>query len=334
MIVFYYLFLLIISILATGLFCRYAKQKGLVDIPNHRSSHVIVTPRGGGFVFIGIWLCCCLLAVALHWITWRISLALIPTTLLIATISYIDDHRHISAKVRFLFQSLAAIIVITVFGLNTQLQFGFFAIAITWLVIPFLFVLILWSINLFNFMDGMDGIASVEAIFIFSVGGWLIFCQHGQKLAYLLWALVILLVGFLIWNKPKAKIFMGDVGSACLGFLVLVTGVIAQTDYQLPFVIWLMLYGVFLFDASLTLIRRVLRREKWYQAHKQHAYQRLHQAGWSHAKVLLGLIIINCIIVCLVMLAYYFQQMIAIFIVLECLILLLVYYFVEKKKPM
>ncbi len=327
-----YLPVFLLSVYFGYIFKRYALKKGLIDNPNHRSSHTIPTPRGAGIVFIGLWYIFVLISGIMEKISWQIILILAPT-LLVSIISYLDDYYTLSAKIRFSIQSLASIIVLIFLG-NIILELGFFSIHFFLITFIFLFLALIWSTNLFNFMDGMDGLAATEAIFILGVGGLLTYLNGGIELSHLLWGLVALLMGFLVWNRPKAKIFMGDVGSASLGFVILVSGLIAQKYYQVPFVLWLMLYGAFLFDSTATLIRRLLKGEKWYEAHRKHAYQRLHQAGWSHAKILYALIAVNFIIAGLAIEAYFLPAITFIFVLLEILLLFIIYKKIEKLRAM
>ena len=210
---FIYLFLFIASIIGVYLFKQYALHKGLLDNPNHRSSHSVPTPRGGGIVFIVLWFAFLLFSCFSGQIPWQLgSLFFIPTVL-IGVISYLDDHYRLSAKIRFATQMLASVIAIFLLS-NVSLDFGFFSLSLIWLTIPVMFFALVWSTNLFNFMDGMDGFAGTEAVFVLGTGGLLTYLNQGVTLSYILWALVALILGFLVWNKPKAKIFMGDVGSA------------------------------------------------------------------------------------------------------------------------
>ena len=329
-----YLILFLLTIIGLGFFRKYAYHKNLLDNPNQRSSHTIPTPRGGGIVFIGLWLvflCICALSKAIPLL---LFLTFFLSSVVIATISYIDDNYSLKASLRFLFQMLAAILALVCIGPVSSLDFGFFTLTIIWLIMPLLFFAMVWSINLFNFMDGLDGFTTIEALFMLGIGGILIYHQGGQDTAYLIWGLVATLLGFLCWNWPKAKIFMGDVGSTTLGLIIMITGIVAQKYYQVPFILWLMLYGVFLFDATVTLIRRILRKEQLHLAHRNHAYQRLNQAGWSHKQVLFGLFGINTILTFIVLLANKYPALTLYFSILELFILILIYWLIEKRKAM
>ena len=152
-----------------------------------------------------------------------------------------------------------------------------------------------WFINLYNFMDGVDGIASVEAIIICLM----LFVFSWNIINILLIACV---TGFLYWNWPKAKIFMGDVGSTQLGFILVVLGIYFHNTFRFSILNWIMLSSPFWFDATYTLFRRWRNKEQLSQAHRKHVYQRVVQAGFSHQKVNFFLILINIFIVFMIML--------------------------------
>jgi Fuc2NAc and GlcNAc transferase len=150
-----------------------------------------------------------------------------------------------------------------------------------------------WFINLFNFLDGIDGYASIEAITL----ALALYLFTGQNINLILIASVL---GFLIWNRPKAKIFMGDVGSTQLGFILIVLGIYFHNEKSLSFIYWIVLSAPFWFDATLTLLRRLRNREKLSQAHRKHIYQRLVQSGFSHLHVDILLIMVNFFLAVLV----------------------------------
>lgn len=323
-----------LSIFITQRYIRFAQQKGLIDQPNHRSSHTLPTPRGGGIVFVSLWL----FALAALAIGQKISLGLafyyaLPTGIL-ALVGFIDDTYSLSGKHRFLIQAGCAVLALSLLGSLPVLDFSFFTIPYPYFNEIFAFFLILWSINLFNFMDGMDGFATSEALFIFIPGSLFLLEIGAMEEAAILAMLVMGLLGFFYWNRPRAKVFMGDIGSTSLGLVIPLTALYAQIHYNTPVILWIMLYGVFLFDATVTLLRRILHGEKWYEAHRKHAYQRLHQAGWSHGQVLMGLMCLQTWILAITGFTYYFQENAAILAFSEVGLLAIVYLWIEKTKPM
>jgi Fuc2NAc and GlcNAc transferase len=203
---------------------------------------------------------------------------------MVAIVGFLDDCKGVPALKRVLCHILAALIIMVLIAQE---------VAVPWWMFPVGLFLLVWSTNLFNFMDGTDGLAAIEAVFVLGVGGLLMRDAGAINLPPLMWLLSASLLGFLCFNWPKAKVFMGDVGSGFLGFVIAAIAIACYLAFDLSPGLWMILYAVFLFDSTVTLVRRVLHGDRWYEAHKLHAYQRLHQAGWSHAKILIGLIIVN-----------------------------------------
>lgn len=284
---------ILLSFLLTGSLRRYAIARSIIDIPNARSSHSAPTPRGGGVAIVVAFL---LALPVLGWTQIVPPVALIATGgagLLIAVIGFMDDHGHIAARWRLLGHFFAAawalfwlggLPPISVFGVLFDMGWVGGVLAAVYLV---------WLLNLYNFMDGIDGIASVEAmcaclgaIVLYWLGGF-------GDLVWLPLLLAMAVAGFLFWNFPPARIFMGDAGS---GFLGMVLGVIslqaAWASSQLLWA-WLILLGVFIVDATFTLVRRLLRGDKVYEAHRSHAYQFASRRLKGHLPVTLGVAAIN-----------------------------------------
>lgn len=281
------------SFLLTWVLRCYALSSDLIDIPNARSSHVVPTPRGGGVAIV------ISVLVALPFIAWQ---EFIPWSVMwglwgagcgVAVVGFLDDHDHIPARWRLLGHFLSAAWVLFWLGglpplevFGSVLEFGWWgnAFAAIWLV---------WHLNLYNFMDGIDGIASVEALTA-CLGAALIYTLlgfRGDTLVPVLLAVAV--AGFLFWNFPPARIFMGDAGS---GFLGMVIGVFSiQAAWLKPQLLWcwLILLGVFIVDATWTLVRRLLRRVKVYEAHRSHAYQIASRLFGAHLPVTLCILALN-----------------------------------------
>lgn len=281
------LFALFASWFLVGRFRLYALAQGLLDNPNARSSHTLATPRGGGLVFILLWLVAGVGSV--FWGVWSFAqaLAFLPGAVLLAGIGYWDDHHDLPARWRAVVHFVVAGGSIGALGVVADLSLGGFGVGVAVFAV-------VWSINLFNFMDGTDGIAGVEALFVLGVGGFFLWQANGAALAIPAWMLAAMVAGFLLWNWPRARIFMGDVGSSVLGFLIAMFALAGEVWFDVPMVLWVILYGIFWFDATVTLVRRVMAGERWYAAHRSHAYQRLYRPlGWSHGRILWGVIAVN-----------------------------------------
>jgi Fuc2NAc and GlcNAc transferase len=276
----------------TGRVRRYALARSLMDLPNARSSHQVPTPRGGGLAIVMSLL---LLTGALRWLDLLPTGAAIAVSVgggLVALIGFIDDHGHVPARWRLLLHFAAAVTVLVGLGSTAVFVDGLWGLP--GLVVQALAVVFLvWLLNLYNFMDGIDGLAGIEALTCALAGGFLLWLSGAVGLAALAWGLALASAGFLRWNFPPARIFMGDVGS---GFVGLVLGALALASAGVDlglFWAWMILLAVFVTDATLTLARRALRGERVHEAHRSHAYQRAARRFGSHARVTLAAGLIN-----------------------------------------
>ena len=287
--------ILILSFTGTFIIIKVALKKNILDIPNDRSSHSTPTPRGGGIAIVLSWYFGLFGLKLFDLIESHLFYALLSGFLL-AFISFLDDLYSIKPWIRILFQILT--VIIGMFFIN-----GFTMLYLNDLVITFPIILsiiaiigVIWFINLYNFMDGIDGYASVEALSI-ALGMYFII---GDPIFLIL---IFSVLGFLIWNWPNAKIFMGDIGSTQLGYILVILGIYFNNNHEYNIFGWLILTSLFWFDASLTLFRKWRNNEKMSQAHKKHAYQRIVQSGFSHQKTILFAVFINLIFITLVFLS-------------------------------
>jgi len=263
-------------------------------IPNERSLHDQPTPKGGGIAIVLTWYAGITVLYFAGIIEQRLFFALL-SGILLAIVSLIDDVRGLKPLIRLIVQFLTAIMAfIFLEGLRPLIMPGI-NINYNFFVYPIAIVGMVWFINLFNFMDGVDGFASLEAIIICSV-----FFVFTWSLAAIL--LIACITGFLYWNWPKASIFMGDVGSTQLGFILVIFGIYYHNNFEFSILNWIMLTSPFWFDATLTLYRRWRNGEKLSEAHRKHVYQRIVQAGSSHEKVNIYLFFINIFIIALIIL--------------------------------
>ncbi|MEJ5279414.1 glycosyltransferase family 4 protein [Pseudomonas sp. MYb541] len=281
------------SLLLTWVLRRYALSRSLMDIPNGRSSHSVPTPRGGGVAIVLTYLVTLVLVAFAGWVSWSAALPLLGAGALIAIVGFLDDHGHIAARWRLLAHFGAAIwALFWVGGLPTISLVGV-ELDLGWLGHVLAAFYLVWMLNLYNFMDGIDGIASIEAVCA-CAGACLVYWLTGHEnlmIAPMLLAVAVL--GFLYWNFPPARIFMGDAGS---GFLGVVIGILSlQAAWAAPEMlwVWLILLGVFIVDATFTLGRRLLRGDKVYEAHRSHAYQYASRLAGRHLPVTLTVMAIN-----------------------------------------
>jgi len=310
----------------------YAKTKKMLDIPNARSSHTTPTPRGGGVIFALLWIFLVFLSCKQGWIDLTLYWLLVPSLSLITVIGFLDDCKSLPVSIRLLLQIFSVGIFAFYLQKAPSLQLGVMNLSAAFVVWPVILLSLLWTTNLYNFMDGLDGLAAIEALFVFGTGSYLLWAQGSADLAMMSFAACVVLIPFLLWNWPKARVFMGDAGSYFLGFLVGTLGILGEKQAKLPIGFWVILFGVFWFDATLTLLRRYLYKQKIWTAHRLHAYQRLHQAGWSHKAVLCGLIAVNTGLSGIALIAYHFDSC-AYGLLASCLLLLALYIGVEKISP-
>lgn len=315
-----YIILLLISFGLTYFIKEYAIKKSLVATVNERSSHTIPTPHGGGIAIAVTWLIGLLYLFFTKEIESNLFYALL-VGIVISIVSFFDDLYELSPKFRLIVQSLVAILGLYFLGGFELLTFGAFDISFSIFTNIFAVFMIIWFINLTNFIDGINGYVGSQFVFL-SIAGFLLFSNS------IFIVLGVSVLGFLYWNFNKAKIFMGDVGSTLLGYNIAIFTIYYSNIESINFWVWIVLFSVFWFDATFTLLRRKLNGDKLSQAHKKHAYQRLTQAGWSHFKVTNFMIVLNIFIFALV----YFIPNIAINFVITLVVLYVTMKFVDSKK--
>jgi Fuc2NAc and GlcNAc transferase len=291
---------LVIAVLAASALLTYATRRralarGQLDMPNVRSSHSVPTPRGGGLAIVVTASVGFLILGLGRGLSQTVLLALLGG-LLIALIGFIDDRRPTSSAVRLATHFCAALWAIALLGGAPPIQVGDSVVhlglggSVLWAFA------IVWTINLFNFMDGIDGIAASEAIFVLCGAGAIsLLSGHPSALFASELLLAAACLGFLVWNWPPARIFMGDVGSGYLGYAIAVLALASGRGDPVAALAWLTLGGVFFVDATVTLARRALRGERLDQAHRSHAYQWLARRWGSHRHATIAVAAINVV---------------------------------------
>ncbi len=277
-----------LSIWMTRRLCDPTSRFHLLDHPNERSLHTHPTPRSGG------------LAILVGWVTGSVVIGftygglpvlywLFAALLPLAIVSFMDDHASISAMLRFTVHVGCAALLVWGMGLVPDRGLVPDLILSHYKGVGELlaFLYIVWMINLYNFMDGMDGLAGGMAVIGF--GSYAVLGYFAGHELFVAMSLVVASAtgGFLLFNFPPARIFMGDIGSSTLGLLAAVLTLWASRDGIFPFWIGILVFSPFIVDATVTLVRRLLHGERVWQAHKTHYYQRLVQLGWGHKKTVL-----------------------------------------------
>ncbi|MFJ9989501.1 glycosyltransferase family 4 protein [Pseudomonas putida] len=287
--------LLLLAWLLTGWLRRYALARSIIDVPNARSSHSVPTPRGGGVAIVVSFLLMVPVMASQALLDWSVAWALLGAGSGIALLGFLDDHGHIAARWRLLGHFGASVWVLFCLGGLPPLEVLGYTLELGWFGDLLALFYLVWLLNLYNFMDGIDGLASIEAICV-CLGGALLYILVGHPVQ--MWGCVALafsVAGFLIWNFPPARIFMGDAGSGFLGIALGILSLQAAWNHPALFGGWLILLGVFIIDATTTLVRRLLRGEKVYEAHRSHAYQFASRQFGRHLPVTLAVLLINLV---------------------------------------
>ncbi len=302
-------FVFFLSYWMTGRLCSPASGLYFLDRPNERSLHVAPTPRTGGLAILGSLAVGLLLGFAADnlifqelpaarfstlspWVglCGKASLWIVGLALAVGAVSFWDDRVGVSSSVRFAMQAVAGAGVVWGAGLKVdELTFPLLGkLPLGWLAVPLTILFIMWMTNLYNFMDGMDGFAGGMTVMGFGFLSYLAWMGEHYSIAMLSFLIAGAAGGLLFYNLPPARIFMGDVGSVPLGFMAGAVSVMGIQHGLFDAWVPLLIFSPFIVDATVTLFRRFLRREKVWQAHRQHYYQRLVLAGWGHRKTVLA----------------------------------------------
>ena len=275
------------SALLCGMYLRLARHWQILDVPNERSSHEHPTPRGGGVplmlaFFVGVaWV----FGPSVFWSS--PYSAVLVGALFLTLLGAADDRWTLSVRLRFFAYGFCCVVVSAALLRAATPAPGLLVIFCTAFAM-------LWALNLYNFMDGIDGLAATQCFFA-CCGAALLAWDSGSETSYSIFCLLLAFshLGFLVWNWPVARLFMGDAGSIATGFILAALAILGAAQGHLPFACWLVLLAVFITDASWTLLWRVLTGQKFTQAHRSHAYQRLSRHWGSHRSVVILLMAIN-----------------------------------------
>lgn len=284
------------SVMVVYTILRSADRIGLVQHVNDRSSHTKPTPTGGG---IGVVVGTVAGGVPIYIGDWNLLLVL-ALALIVALIGLIDDRWPLPAKSRLAVQFVAVSTLVVIIAVPNIPSHETLDIGLIIVVLGLIFAGI-WWLNLFNFMDGIDGFAISQSLFMLAGAIGLAMVQNKVPLTHPLIALMIVLafasLGFLAFNWPPAKIFMGDVGSTFLGFLIFALALMTGGAGLLGFWQWMILGALFATDATVTLVRRLIQQKNVMKAHKTHAYQHLTRQLGGHRPVTQTLIAINTVFI-------------------------------------
>ena len=279
----------ILSSIGCG-FMRYRsiRKSVMMDIPNARSLHAQPMPRAGGAPMAAFSIAAIILLgiIRPHLLPLPWALTIGAGGSLIAWIGWLDDKSSLPASKRFVAHMIAAAwSVYQLFPAEAPLWQKFLA----WFWVT-------WSINFYNFMDGADGLAGSEAVVIALGAGYIAGRLGMLGPLTVAWVIASAALGFLFWNWPPAKIFMGDAGSGFLGYAFGCLAIGSGTGWAGGFYTYMLLLALFWSDATFTLVKRILRGERFWEAHRQHLYQQAIQRGYSHHELTLAFVTINMIL--------------------------------------
>jgi len=274
------LFATVLSFLSTVLALRLALHGGVLAQPGERQSHSIATPTGGGLglifsLVVTSLLVAQLIPLPIFWLQ-----NVIPGLVILSLVGWLDDRRQVAALLRLLVQ-----LTVSLWLLNSVCSWGSLS---DMGVCSLMILAVVWLMNLYNFMDGSNGMAGFQGVFAGLAMAGLFIHAEQHSMALLAVILAAVCAGFLPLNFPRASVFMGDAASVPLGFIIAALAIQGIATHAMSLAIALIVMALFIVDASLTLSARVLRGERWYNAHNQHIYQRLIAQGWSHGQVLMA----------------------------------------------
>lgn len=288
--------LLVIAFVAssalTGIIRSIASTHHFVDVPNERSSHALPTPRGGGVAII------LTTSAVVIWLAWldrldpALAAVLLAGGIVVGAVGLIDDRYSLPARYRLLVHLAVAAATLLLLGGVPPLRVGAQEVDLGVAGYVLGGIAIVWTLNLFNFMDGIDGIAASEAAFVAVAGALLGVETWNEPPAFVALAFAAACGGFLTWNWPPARIFMGDSGSGYIGYMIAILALLAARTDAVALWLWLILGGTFFADATVTVLRRLGRRESLVTAHRGHAYQVLARR-WGHRRVTLLVLAVN-----------------------------------------
>ncbi|MGQ0703343.1 MAG: MraY family glycosyltransferase [Gemmatimonadales bacterium] len=317
----------------TGAIRRWALRTGALDVPGPRSLHVVPVPRSGGAAIATVTLAAVAGLGAFGLISASLAQAIFPGGLLIATVGWLDDRQQLAPGLRLVVHFAAAGWAVWSLGGLSGLELGLTRIHLGTVGAVLAVLAIVWAINLYNFMDGIDGLAGAEAVQV-GIAGALLAASNPSGLSWVAAVMAAASAGFLWWNRPPARIFMGDVGSGLLGFTMGVLAIASETTGGPPSAVWLLLLGVFVFDATVTLARRLLAGEPVYRPHRSHAYQRMILAGATHGRVTAIVVGINVALALLAFAAVQYPRGLPAAIGMAGLGLASGYVAIERRQPM
>lgn len=282
------------AVMLTGMIRFVSLRNRILDIPQERSAHSVPTPSSGGLAIVLPVSIVVFAGFSDGMLSSAVFMAFLGA-LLVAGIGLYDDLTELKVGTRISLQFVAAGWSLYWLGGVAPIPVAGWELQQPWILYLLALFALVWLLNLFNFMDGIDGLAASELIFVNAVSLLFVINTDADAVGMLSLSLAAAAAGFLVWNWPPARIFMGDVGSGFSGFMLGLLALFSMQAGVMTVWTWLILLGVFVCDATFTLVRRALAAERWYEGHASHAYQHAARKHKSHGKVTITVLVINCV---------------------------------------
>lgn len=281
----------------TGLVRSYAERTRMVDSPNDRTLHQGEVPRGGGMSIVVVMLAC--LAMLGYAYPGPALAPLAAVTLVLGVLGWTDDKFGLGPLLKIGVQFIVAVYAVGTLGAVRSVHIAGFELDLGSLAALLSVLWIVWMTNAWNFMDGIDGIAAGHTAIVACVMGVWFTLDDNAAMALFCYAIMAASLGFMIWNWAPARIFMGDVGSVTLGGVFAVLAIVGNVQDGVPLTAYIILFGVFLFDTIVTLIRRLLEGKVVWNPHREHFYQRATTTGLGHAFVTVAAMVVTLVLAAL-----------------------------------
>jgi len=285
------IFFFIASVVFTHIYKKIAIDYKILAIKNHRTLHSLPTPRGGGFIFSILSISAFGLISWHQHLTEGLLLALLVGGLIATLTGFIDDLKDLSTKVKLNIQLILAFWLLYCQYYDESMLFDLLPV---YIIVPIALFFMVWMMNAFNFMDGIDGMLASGTIFGSLVLALVMFLTQGPIEIIAIFILIAATVaGFILFNWPPATIFMGDAGSLFLGYIFCVLLFFTSMNNIISIWTWFTVFGIFFTDTAVTQVMRILLVKRWYMAHRSHAYQNIARITESHLKVTGGVLLFN-----------------------------------------
>tara|TARA_B100000959_G_C14924865_1_gene601094 strand:- start:136 stop:1161 length:1026 start_codon:yes stop_codon:yes gene_type:complete len=274
-----------ISTLGTKAYISFALNKNILAIPKDRSLHSVPIPKGGGIIIGATFLSGLLLLLLINIVPSELAVALLGGGIALVIVGFIDDLREVEPVIRFIIQFLVSFWALYWLGGMPEIEIGPWVLKQSWVLHLIGSLGIVWFINLFNFMDGVDGMLASNASLFSLMGALALFWLGHSSLSVILVLLVASLTGFLIYNWAPAKVFMGDSGAAFIGYTLAVIALYSVSERMLNFWTWIILMGYFVADTTTTMVIKIVTVRGWFhEEHRSHAYQQLALMWKDHRR--------------------------------------------------